>query len=370
MENSSPLTPLAVALGERAYFIHIGPAQSAAAVDAAASLLNGKRAAFIVTSPVLAAAHPALFSAFRAAGATVHTTSVDGEHAKRIGELERLWEALAAARMDRHGVVFAVGGGVIGDLAGFAAASYLRGVDFIQVPTTLLAMVDSAVGGKTGINLSAGKNLAGAFYQPRAVYADTALLATLPPREFAAGMAEVIKYGLLGDRALFDQLALAGRLSWDHPALPDIIRRCCASKAAIVSEDERETAPEGGRALLNLGHTFAHAIENVAGYGEYLHGEAVSVGLILATRLSAALGLLDASALPAVEHLLGKNNLPVALRKPLPVDALMDAMRRDKKVRQGALRFVLLRALGESITQFVDDDALVRRLWLEAGAGN
>ncbi|MDR2844788.1 MAG: 3-dehydroquinate synthase [Puniceicoccales bacterium] len=354
---------LTVALGERAYPIHIGAGQGAAALAALAALRESKRSAFVVTSPALAAAQPEFLARVRAIGAVVHVTSCDGEHAKRVGELEKLWEALAAARVDRSGVVVAFGGGVVGDLAGFAAASYLRGVEFIQVPTTLLAMVDSSVGGKTGINLAAGKNLAGAFHQPVAVYADTAFLATLPPREFAAGMGEVIKCGMLADRALFDQLLAAGPLHWRHPALPAVIRRCCEIKADIVRDDERETAPDGGRALLNLGHTFAHAIENVAGYGSYLHGEAVAIGLVLAARLSVELELLAPEATAPITRLLAANSLPVALREPLPVDALMEAMLRDKKTRAGALRFVVMHGIGAAATRFVDDAALVRRLW-------
>src|SRR6185295_4410937 len=197
------------------------------------------------------------------------------------------------AKLDRGGVLFAVGGGVIGDLGGFAAAAWLRGIEYYQVPTTLLAMVDSSVGGKTGINLASGKNLVGAFHQPRAVFISTGLLSTLPPREFAAGMAEVIKYGLLGDAPLFAQLEEAP-LTIANARLAAVVRQCCALKARIVEADERETAKEGGRALLNLGHTFGHAIENVAGYGEYLHGEAVAIGLCAAARLSQKLGYIGA----------------------------------------------------------------------------
>lgn len=357
--SSSTLT---VSLGARTYPIHIGAGAGGALLGALERLGEGRRSVFVVTSPVVACVHAPLFEKVRAAGAVVHVVSCDGEGAKRAVELEALWEALAGARVDRTGVVAAIGGGVIGDLAGFAAATYLRGVDFIQVPTTLLAMVDSAVGGKTGINLGAGKNLAGAFHQPVAVYADTGLLATLPPREFSAGMAEVIKTGLLGDAALFARLCEAGALRWDHPALEGVIRRCCEIKAAVVSADERETAGEGGRALLNLGHTFGHAIENAAGYGEYLHGEAVAIGLVLAARLSVALGLIEPGVVASVAGVLRANNLPLALRRALPVEALLAAMQRDKKTRHGAARFVVLRAVGRADTCIVDDAALLTRL--------
>jgi 3-dehydroquinate synthase len=246
-------------------------------------------------------------------------------------------------------VLYAVGGGVIGDLAGFAAASWLRGISFVQVPTTLLSMVDSSVGGKTGINIAAGKNLVGAFHQPRSVFIATDLLHTLPAREFAAGMAEVIKYGLLGDADLFAQLERVP-LRADSADLAAVVRCCCALKARIVEADERETAAEGGRALLNLGHTFGHAIENVAGYGEYLHGEAVAIGLAAAARLSLQLGLVDAAVIERVDRVLAAHALPTRLRASLPLADLRAAMARDKKVRAGGLRFVVLRAVGEAAT--------------------
>ncbi|MDR2981683.1 MAG: 3-dehydroquinate synthase [Puniceicoccales bacterium] len=369
MPNTSAVTTLIVALGERAYPIHIGAGQLAVVLAEIERLLAEKRRVFVVTTPALRKIYSAFFQKTTEIGVIVHETSCDGEQAKRVGELECIWEALAAARLDRTSVVVAFGGGVIGDLAGFSAASYLRGIDFIQVPTTLLAMVDSAVGGKTGINLAAGKNLAGAFHQPQAVFSDMAVLGTLPAREFAAGMGEVIKYGMLGDRVLFDKLVAAGPLHWQHPLLPEIIRRCCEIKAEIVRDDEHETAKDGGRALLNLGHTFAHAIENVAGYGEYLHGEAVAIGLMLAARLSVSLDLLDAANLAPIEALISANNLPVRLRASLPMDDLLEAMRRDKKVRHGALRFVVMKSIGLAETLSVDDESLVRRIWASVMPG-
>jgi len=257
-------------------------------------------------------------------------------------------------------VLFAVGGGVIGDLGGFAAASWLRGIDFFQVPTTLLAMVDSSVGGKTGINLKAGKNLAGAFHQPRGVFVSTNLLATLPPREFAAGMAEVIKYGLLGDAALFVRLEKTP-LTVASAELAGVIRTCCALKARIVEADERETAKDGGRALLNLGHTFGHAIENAAGYGSYLHGEAVAIGLSAAARLSRELGFLTADDVGRIDAALVAHALPTRLRAPLPLMALMTAVASDKKVRGGLPRFVVMEKIGRAVTR---DD--VSPAWAEA----
>lgn len=290
-----------------------------------------------------------------------------GEGTKSLTDLGRVLDFLAEHRLDRSGVLFAVGGGVIGDLAGFAAASYLRGIDFHQVPTTLLAMVDSSVGGKTGINLKAGKNLVGAFHQPKAVFIATGLLATLPPREFAAGMAEVIKYGLLGDAALFARLERAP-LTLQNDDLAATIRRCCALKARIVEADERELASEGGRALLNLGHTFGHAIEQVTGYGTYLHGEAVAIGLCAAGRLSRKLGYLTSAEVARIEIVVAAHGLPVGLRAPLALGDLLGAMARDKKVRAGLPRFVVLKALGDSATQGGIAPAFVEAAFREVGA--
>jgi len=290
-----------------------------------------------------------------------------GEGAKSLAGLGRVLDFLAANKLDRGGVLFAVGGGVIGDLGGFAAASWLRGIDFFQVPTTLLAMVDSSVGGKTGINIAAGKNLVGAFHQPRGVFISTGLLTTLPAREFAAGMAEVIKYGLLGDPELFAALEKTP-LTVGSGELATVVRRCCALKARIVEADERETAQTGGRALLNLGHTFGHAIENAAGYGEYLHGEAVAIGLAAAARLSQKLGYIAAGEVARVERVVAAQALPTRLRAPLALAALQAAMARDKKVREGGLRFVVLRALGTAATEDAVPPALVEASFREVGA--
>ncbi len=290
-----------------------------------------------------------------------------GEGTKSLTDLGRVLDFLAAQRLDRTSVLGVVGGGVIGDLGGFAAAAYLRGIDFIQVPTTLLAMVDSSVGGKTGINLAAGKNLVGAFHQPRAVYIATGMLTTLPVREFAAGMAEVIKYGLLGDAELLAQLEKTP-LTVTSPELATVIRRCCALKARIVEADERELAAEGGRALLNLGHTFGHAIEQVTGYGPYLHGEAVGIGLCAAGRLSHKLGYLSAKDVARIKAVVAAHGLPTQLRSPLALSDLMAAMARDKKVRAGGLRFVVLKSLGEAATQGGIDAALVEASFREVGA--
>lgn len=339
---------LTVNLGPRRYPIIFGADMSIEVQGEVKRLAaDGRRVAVLTDSNVAREQAGVLRGMF--AGAPILALE-PGEGSKSLAGLGRTIDFLAEHKLDRGGALFAVGGGVIGDLGGFAAASYLRGIDFYQVPTTLLAMVDSSVGGKTGINIAAGKNLVGAFHQPRRVFVSTGLLATLPAREFAAGMAEVIKYGLLGDPALFEQLEKTP-LSVASADLAAVIRRCCAAKARIVEADEFETAKEGGRALLNLGHTFAHAIENVAGYGDYLHGEAVGIGLVAAARLSGELGYLSPRDEDRVMRAVLANGLPARLRAPLPLGMLLEAITRDKKVRAGSPRFVVLKKIGEAVTQ-------------------
>lgn len=294
-------------------------------------------------------------------------TVAAGEKSKSIESFGRVQDFLAANKVTRQGLLWVVGGGVMGDLGGFAAASYLRGIQYVQVPTTLLAMVDSSVGGKTGINLAAGKNLVGAFHHPQAVFIAMDFLATLPPREFAAGMAEVIKYGVLGDAALFAKLEKT-TLTPGHAELPATIRRCCEMKAGIVRADEFETAAEGGRALLNLGHTFGHAIEQVTNYTAYLHGEAVAIGLVAAARLSHRLGLIPAGDIARIERVVAAHQLPVRLRAPLPVAALQAATTRDKKNRADGVRFVVLSQLGAAATRPGIPPATVEAVWREVGA--
>jgi len=356
---------LTVSLAERSYPISFG-ADLGASIRAKIAELGseGRRFAVVTDRNVQSRQGAALEALF---GGAPTWAAVPGEESKSLAELGHILDFLAELRLDRAGVVFAVGGGVVGDLAGFAAASYLRGIDYFQVPTTLLAMVDSSVGGKTGINLRAGKNLAGAFHQPRGVFVSTGFLATLPPREFAAGMAEVVKYGLLGDPALLSELESAP-LTPASANMPSVIRRCCAAKARIVESDERELAPEGGRALLNLGHTFGHAIENAAGYGAYLHGEAVAIGLCAAARLSQKLGLLKTADAAFVEALLARHALPVRLHSPLPLGGLLEAMGKDKKARAGTQRFVVLESLGRAAVRSGVDRALVEASFREVGA--
>ncbi len=357
---------LQVKLADRSYSILFAEDLTEELRSQAAELaVGGKRFAVLTDTHVARSQEAWMRSAF--GDAPVHVTP-PGEESKSIPELGRALDFLAAQGLDRSGALFAVGGGVVGDLAGFAAATYLRGIDYYQVPTTLLAMVDSSVGGKTGVNLKAGKNLAGAFHQPRRVFVATGVLATLPSREFAAGMAEVIKTALLGDRQLFDDLEAAPLAAADAK-LASTIRRCCAIKARLVEADERETAREGGRALLNLGHTFAHAIEQVAGYGAYLHGEAVAVGLAAAARLSRRLSLIGDPEVARIESVVVSHRLPIRLARTLPIGDLLAAMARDKKARSGLPRFVILQALGEAVVRSDVPRDAVESVWREVGAG-
>ncbi len=356
---------LTVNLGERSYPIFFGSnLNGRIRSDVEAARAAGRKVAVVTDANLARAQGAALTEAFGDAPALVLPA---GEETKSLSEFGRVLDFLAEHRLDRSAVLFAAGGGVIGDLAGFAAAAFLRGIEFRQVPTTLLAMVDSSVGGKTGLNLKAGKNLVGAFHQPAAVYIATDLLGSLPAREFAAGMAEVIKTGLLGDASLFARLEREP-LTVRSTDLAAIVRTCCALKARVVEADERETAKEGGRALLNLGHTFGHAIEQVTGYGAYLHGEAVAIGLAAAARLSQKLGYIEDAAVARIEAVLAAHALPVRLHAPLPLDALLAAMARDKKVRAGALRFVVLRRLGEAATQGGIAPDLAAAAFREVGA--
>ncbi|HEY1765144.1 MAG TPA: 3-dehydroquinate synthase [Opitutaceae bacterium] len=356
---------LRVNLGDRSYSILFGGDLTAELRDLAAGLSRSGRKVAVLTDVNVARDQAALL---RRVFEDCPVLAVPaGEESKSIAEFGRALDFLAGEGLDRSAALFALGGGVTGDLAGFAAAAYLRGIDYYQVPTTLLAMVDSSVGGKTGINLAAGKNLAGAFHQPRGVFIATRFLATLPPREFAAGMAEVIKTGLLGDESLFAELEGAP-VGAEDPRLVSIVRSCCAAKARVVEADERETAKEGGRALLNLGHTFAHAIEQVAGYGTYLHGEAVAVGLCAAAGLSRTLGMIGEGEVARVEAAVAAHRLPVRLTGPLPLGRLLAAMARDKKVRSGTSRFILLKGLGEAVVRSDVPPDAVEAAWRSAGA--
>lgn len=271
----------------------------------------------------------------------------DGEAFKNLAVLNQIFDALLRQRFDRRATLVALGGGVVGDMTGFAAACYQRAVPFIQIPTTLLAQVDSSVGGKTGVNHPLGKNMIGAFHQPQCVICDTDTLNTLEDRQLSAGLAEVLKYGLLGDVEFLDWIeAHADKLvARDAQALAYAIERSCQDKAAIVAKDELEA---GMRALLNLGHTFGHAIETGMGYGVYLHGEAVGIGMYLATELSKRQGWIDAQAVERTEQLLSALHLPTRIPSDLTVDKMLELMKVDKKVRDGQVRLVLLKALGDA----------------------
>jgi 3-dehydroquinate synthase len=371
---TAPLRPgdptmVKVALGERAYDIVIGRQQIATLGARSAALKPGAKAA-IVTDDTVAGLHLAAVEAALAAGGVAASRVIveAGENTKSFAGFERVCEALIAARVERGDLVLALGGGVVGDLAGFAAATVRRGLDYIQVPTTLLAQVDSAVGGKTAINSRHGKNLIGAFYQPVLVVADTAVLDTLPARQFRAGYAEVVKYGLLGDAGFFAWLeANAKEVFAGGAAREHAIATSCRMKAAIVARDERET---GDRALLNLGHTFGHALEAAAGFSDrLLHGEAVALGMALAAEFSARLGSLAPEAVARVTRHLAATGLPVRLADvpgALPeADRLIELMSQDKKVRRGKLTFVLLRDIGAAYISNDVDPALLRAFLVE-----
>ena len=359
-------THLKVDLGDRSYPIHFGKRASGLMWAEMEGLLAEGRPVAAVTDGGFSEAQEGYLRKIPKGIPTFVLPA--GEASKSIHSLRRVYDFLSDSALDRRGAVFALGGGMVGDLAGFAAATYLRGVAYYQVPTTLLAMVDSSVGGKTGINIDSGKNLVGVFHQPRAVFVDTGLLATLSPREFSSGMAEVIKTGLLGDAELVGRVVTCGRLAPGREELPGVIRRCCEIKASVVAMDEEERATSGGRAILNLGHTFGHAIEATAGYGEYLHGEAVAVGLVLAARLSQEMGFLDGDEVAKIRELLSLYDLPVVLRNPLGISELMSSMQRDKKVRRGAMRFVVLNSVGSATTVGSVGRELLYALWSEVGA--
>ncbi len=269
----------------------------------------------------------------------------DGEQYKNMESVGKIYEAMLRMRLDRKSVVVALGGGVIGDIAGFAASTYMRGVDFIQIPTTLLAQVDSSVGGKTGVNHLLGKNMIGTFWQPRLVWIDTDTLATLPRREFLAGLAEVIKYGVIWDADLFDFLAESREkiLDLDRSSLMRIIGRSCEIKAEVVSRDERES---GLRAILNYGHTVGHAVETVTEYRRFLHGEAVAIGMCLEARLSAALGIIGDREVDRIRHLVEAYGLPFELPADMGFADLYSSMQLDKKTVSGQLKFILPERIG------------------------
>jgi 3-dehydroquinate synthase len=361
-------TTVEVALGDRAYDIVIGRGLLQTLGKRIAALRPGVRTAVVTDRNVATHWLEPAEAALKGAGiATSRVIVEEGEPSKSYAGLERVSEALIAAKIERDDLVIALGGGVVGDLAGFSAAVLRRGVDYVQVPTSLLAQVDSSVGGKTGINSPQGKNLIGAFHQPVLVIADTAVLDTLPPRQFRAGYAEIAKYGLLGDAAFFSWLeANHGDIFAGGTAREHAIASSCRAKAAIVARDERET---GERALLNFGHTFGHALEAATGFSDRLfHGEGVSVGMVLAAELSAHLGMIAPSAAARIKHHLAEVGLPTHLRDIAgfaqeglaDTDALMTLMAQDKKVKRGRLTFILLEAIGRAVIAPDIDPSVVR----------
>jgi len=348
---------LMVALGERSYPIHIGCGVLTCA-DLLIPHLKQKKAVIVSNTTVAPLYLDLLRSTLEKAGISVLPVILpDGEKYKNWETLNLIFDELLGAHCERSTTLIALGGGVIGDMGGFAASCYQRGMPFIQVPTTLLSLVDSSVGGKTAINHPLGKNMIGAFYQPKLVLADIATLDTLPDRELKAGLAEVIKYGLIRDPEFFVWLEanIEKLLARDREALVCAVHRSCVNKAEVVAADERET---GERALLNLGHTFGHAIETGVGYGEWLHGEAIAAGTLIAAELSRRLGWLDAEAVLRTERLFVRAGLPVH-GAPLGAGRYIELMRHDKKVQDGKLRLVLLSDIGKGVIFDAADEEMI-----------
>ncbi len=359
--TSSPIA-VPIDLGDRSYSILIG----GHVIDdptAYEGLPKGAHA-LIVTNETVAPLYLSRVQAqLQARHAQVHTVVLpDGEAHKEWGTLQRIFDALLAAGCDRKTVLYALGGGVVGDMTGFAAACFMRGVAFVQIPTTLLAQVDSSVGGKTGINHPLGKNMVGAFHQPLRVLCDLDVLRSLPPRELSAGLAEIIKYGPIADMAFFDWIEanIAALRQLEPSALARAVQRSCEIKAAVVSSDEREA---GLRAILNFGHTFGHAIEAGMGYGSWLHGEAVGCGMVMAARLSQTVGLVDGAFVDRIRHLVERAGLPVVapvLDPQRNAQRYLDLMRVDKKAEAGEIRFVLIDGPGKAVLRAVPDAVVAR----------
>ena len=357
---------LKVALADRSYPIYIGE-NLLESPELFAPHVQGKIAMVCTNTTVGPLYADSLTTTLRAAGAReVFVVQLpDGEHHKDWATLQQVFDALLAHHCDRKTVLVALGGGVVGDMGGFAASAFMRGIAFIQVPTTLLSQVDSSVGGKTGINHSAGKNMIGAFYQPQAVVADVSTLNTLPDREFSCGLAEIIKHGAIADLHYLEQIekTMPQLLARHSATIADIIKRSCEIKADVVSKDERES---GLRAILNFGHTFGHAIETGMGYGQWLHGEAVGCGMVLAARLCVKMNRLGVEEALRLEKIVVQARLPVTPPR-LGVERFMNLMAHDKKSDSGTLHYVLLNGLGSACTALADE-ALVRQTLYEAGA--
>ena len=352
------MKPLQVSLGERSYPIYIGPGLLSDRELLRRSIPAAQ--VLIVTNEVVAPLYLARLEKTLSARHQHSLILTDGEGEKNLSTLAKIIDELVEGGFHRDACLVALGGGVIGDLTGFAAACYQRGIAFVQIPTTLLAQVDASVGGKTAVNHPKAKNMIGAFHQPLCVLADTETLATLPEREFCAGLAEVIKHGLILDPDFFRWLEdhIEDVLTHDADSLSYIVRRSCEIKAAIVAEDERE---RGHRALLNLGHTFGHALESIAGYGEWLHGEAVAIGLALAARTSMELGMIEAVECERICALLIRARLPVTAPEVDP-NALISLMKLDKKADSQGLRMVLLEGIGKGVMVQAPDESILRHV--------
>jgi 3-dehydroquinate synthase len=379
--RSAPCRTISVELGEKAYPIEIGENSLASLGERIRELeFREGSSVLVVTNPVVESHYGSQTrSSLAAAGFAVSSLVLEaGEDQKTPATVALIHDAAFAAKLERGSLIVALGGGVVGDMAGFAAATWLRGIAVVQVPTTLLAMVDAAIGGKTGVNHPGGKNLIGAFHQPRLVLIDPSVLATLPVQEFRAGMAEVIKYGVIGDGELFAALeaaalkdptgagGLASREALGEALLQSLLERSAAAKARVVAADEREG---GLRAILNYGHTLGHCVETLSGYGTYLHGEAVGLGMLAAGALSRHLGLWSAQDESRQRALIAAAGLPLNW-PPLDPEAVLACLQGDKKVRQGKVRFVLPVAIGQVLIRDDIDPGLIRQVLLELTAGN
>jgi 3-dehydroquinate synthase len=362
MDSKSTGAPhrVRVELGERSYDILIGKGLLSQAAEHLRPLKLGRRGVIITDTNVESRYAGVLCDALGKSGCTAEVLSVPaGEASKSLRQANRLFEKLPSLGLDRHSFLIALGGGVVGDLAGYVAACYLRGIALVQIPTSLLAQVDSSVGGKTGVNLPQGKNLVGAFYQPKLVLADTDTLGTLPERELRSGFAEVIKHGAIRDTAFFEWLEREFKrvLALDSEAVAHVVRRCCEIKAEVVSADERES---GLRGILNFGHTVGHAMETLSEYVGLLHGEAIAMGMCCAARLSITRSGLSEGEAKRLDDLIAASGLPTRLGDSFKLEELLAATRLDKKARDGKLRFVLLKRLGEAtISDAVTDADIV-----------
>ena len=352
-------TTVRVELADRSYEIQIGSDNLSSIGELVAELGDVSHAIIITDSNVRDLYGETVLKSLSQCDLQVDIMTVPaGESSKSVGILEELWKQMLSLGADRKSVVIALGGGVVGDLAGFVAASYGRGIRFVQIPTSLLATVDSSVGGKVGVNLPGAKNMVGAFWQPQAVLIDVAVLQSLPARDYQAGLAEVVKYGVIQDENFFSRLEnnVGLILERDPEFMRDVIARCCELKAYVVENDERETT--GLRAILNYGHTFCHAIEACTGYGTYMHGEAVAIGMLCASRLAEMLGRVTEDETQRQQNLLEQLHLPIALPDDLEREPMVEAMKRDKKTEHGKIRFILPTKIGH--VELVDnvDEAL------------